>query len=91
VIVGVPGDPDPQSILELLKSWATRALKKLRPLPRNGTFWTARGSKRKLPDERAVGNGVVYVVRKQPDPLAVWFAPKWQPLLEGYDRARSKP
>jgi REP element-mobilizing transposase RayT len=67
VLVGVPGDPDPDSILETLKSWATRALKKRRPLPSNGTFWTARGSKRKLPDEAAVCAGVVYVVKKQPN------------------------
>jgi len=33
VIVGVPGDPDPQSILETLKSWATRSLNKHRELP----------------------------------------------------------
>jgi REP element-mobilizing transposase RayT len=72
VVVGVPGDPDPESILESLKSWATRAVKKLRPLPANGTFWTAKGSKRKLPDERSLRDAVIYVVRKQPNPLAAW-------------------
>jgi REP element-mobilizing transposase RayT len=54
VVVSMPGDPDPKSILETLKSWATRAVKKVRPLPPNGTFWTAKGSKRKLPDEFAL-------------------------------------
>ena len=91
VIVGVAGDPDPQSILETLKSWATRAVKKLRPLPTNGTFWTAKGSKRKLPDERAVRDGVLYVVRKQPNPLALWFHPKWQATIDDYDKASRTP
>lgn len=91
VIVGVTGDPDPQSILETLKSWATRTLKKLRALPPNGKFWTERGSKRKLPDERAVHDGVIYVVRKQPDPFAVWFHPKWQAVIDEYDAASRTP
>jgi REP element-mobilizing transposase RayT len=87
IVVGVPGDPDPQLILETFKSWATRAVKKIRPVPPNGTFWTAKGSKRKLPDEAAVRRAVIYVVKKQPDPLAVWYAPQWQEVLDGYDRA----
>jgi REP element-mobilizing transposase RayT len=86
LVVGVSGDPDPQSILETFKSWATRAVKKLRPLPPNGTFWTAKGSKRKLPDGSAVRSAVIYTVRKQPDPLAVWYAPTWQAALDEYDR-----
>ena len=74
VVVGVPGDPDPDFILETFKSWATRALKKRRPLPPNGTFWTEKGSKRKLPDDQAVRDGSYYVVKKQPNPLATWSA-----------------
>jgi REP element-mobilizing transposase RayT len=91
IVVGVSGDPDPQSILETFKSWATRAVKKLRALPPNGTFWTAKGSKRKLPDERAVREGVIYVVRKQPNPLAVWFHPKWKTAIDEYDQASRTP
>jgi REP element-mobilizing transposase RayT len=91
IVVGVPGDPQPASIREILKSWATRAVKKLRPLPPNGTFWTAKGSNRKLPDERAVRDGVVYVARKQPNPLAVWVHPKWQEAIEEYDQASRTP
>ena len=37
VVVGVPSDPDPQRLLETLKSWATRALKKIRPVPGTAT------------------------------------------------------
>ena len=86
VVIGVPGDPDPQKLLETLKSWATRALTKLRLLPPNGSFWTAKGSKRKLGDEQAICNAVVYVVRKQPNPLAVYYAPCWQSVLDEFDR-----
>ena len=82
LVVGVAGDPDPQQILETFKSWATRAVKKLRPVPPNGTFWTAKGSKRKLPDESAVRAAVIYVAKKQPEPLAAWWAPAWQSMLD---------
>jgi REP element-mobilizing transposase RayT len=87
VVISVQDDPDPHSILETLKSWATRALKKIRPLPPNGAFWTAKGSKRKLSDEMALRAGVIYVVRKQPNPLAVWHDSKWQEALDDYDRS----
>ncbi len=90
VVVGVPGDPDPQSILETFKTWATRALKKLRPLPSNGTFWTAKGSKRKLPDQTALRAAVIYVVKKQPNPLAVAHAPHWQSDLDAYESRKKK-
>ena len=89
VVVGVPGDPDPQSILETLKSWTTRAMKKLRPLPPNGSFWTAKGSKRKLANETAVRDAVIYVVKKQPNPLAVAYAPRWQSVLDEYRLAEA--
>ena len=91
IVVGVVGDPDPESILQLFKSWATRALKKHRPLPSNGTFWTAKGSKRKLPDERAVCAAVIYTVRKQPNPLAVRIHPRMLAVVEAYDRASRTP
>ncbi len=90
VLVGVFGDPDPEAILNLFKSWATRALKKLGPLPQNGDWWTTGGSKRKIADTPAA---VIYVVKKQPNPLAVYYATGWQPILDAYDRSlgMSKP
>ncbi|MBI1831267.1 MAG: transposase [Planctomycetes bacterium] len=91
VLLGVPGDPEPQSILETLKSWATRALKKRCEIPANGTFWTSKGSKRKLANDEAIAAGVIYVVRKQPDPLVVWYAPIWQELVDSYDLASRAP
>jgi REP element-mobilizing transposase RayT len=87
VVVSAQDDTGPQSILEALKSWATRALKKIRALPPNGAFWTAKGSKRKPSDEIALRAGVIYVVRKQPNPLAVWHDPQWQEALDDYDRS----
>jgi hypothetical protein len=87
IVVSVAGDPDPHLILETLKSWATRALKRHRPLPPNGTFWTAKGSKRKLGTDEARLGAVVYVVKKQPDPLAVYHAPVWQDAVDQYERS----
>jgi REP element-mobilizing transposase RayT len=86
LVVGVPGDPEPDRVRETFKSWATRAVKRLRPVPPNGTFWTAKGSNPKLPDAAAVRAAVVYVARKQPNPLATVWAPHWRKLFEEYDR-----
>ena len=69
----------------LPRNSATRAVKTIRPLPSNGTFWTAKGSKRKLPDDEAVRAAVIYVVKKQPNPLATWFAPAWQDVLNEWE------
>jgi hypothetical protein len=88
VVVGVSGDPGPAWILETLKSWATRALKKRRVIPTNGSFWTAKGSKRKLPNHDALTAAVVYVVKKQPNPLAVYSTPLWQETLEAFERTQ---
>ena len=70
----------------VLRNPPVRGLKKFRPLPPNGAFWTAKGSKRKLPDEMALRAGVIYVVKKQPNPLGVWFAPEWKELLDEFDK-----
>jgi REP element-mobilizing transposase RayT len=82
VILSASNDPDPQFLLDTLKSWATRALKKHREIPPNGTFWTSNGSKRKLADDEALLASVIYVVKKQPNPLAIYFDPIWQDALE---------
>jgi REP element-mobilizing transposase RayT len=91
IVISVPGDPDPKLILESMKSWATRALMKFRPLPPNGEFWTRKGSKRKLRDGRALQAAVIYVVKKQPNPLAVWYAPEWGEVLAEYDLLTTPP
>jgi hypothetical protein len=70
--VGVPGDPDPSDILGDFKGYGSRPLNRRWGKPPSGTWWTEGGSKRKLPDEQAVGGAIRYV-RDQPNPLAVWL------------------
>ena len=69
IVVGVPGDPDPASLLHDFKAYASRALN--RRWPHTETWWTVSGSRRKLPDESAVTAAMRYVERQQA-PLAVW-------------------
>lgn len=88
IVVEVPGDLAPKSVLETFKSWATRAVKKIRPLPPNGRFWTAKGSRRKLPDDAATRAAVIYVVKKQPNPLAVWYASQWRDVLNDWEAGK---
>ena len=72
LVVGVWGDPDPGKILGDFKSWGTRALSKHFGEPAPKTWWTERGSKRKLPNESACRTVIEYFLHKQPNPLVVW-------------------
>jgi REP element-mobilizing transposase RayT len=72
-VVGVEGDPDPETLLRDLKSYASRALNKRWTRPVNGTWWTESGSRRKLGDMLAVTSGVQYV-KEQEFPLAMLIA-----------------
>jgi hypothetical protein len=69
--VGVRGDPDPAKLVHDFKSYATRALKSHGHQPAGARWWTESGSRRKLPDERAVRAAVEYVLR-QYLPLVIW-------------------
>jgi hypothetical protein len=40
--------------------------------PESDTWWTSRGSKRLLPDERAIAAALHYVLHKQYKPLLTW-------------------
>jgi REP element-mobilizing transposase RayT len=71
LIVGVPGDPEPDMLLRDFKSYASRSLNRLAGRPTGGTWWTESGSRRKLPNESAVSAAVGYV-RAQEYPLLVW-------------------
>ena len=71
VVVGVPGDPDPEKILGDLKAYGSRCLNRGWTKPPGDTWWTTGGSKRKLADERAVETVVKYI-RQQPNPLLLW-------------------
>jgi REP element-mobilizing transposase RayT len=72
IVVGVPGDPEPGKILGDFKSWCTRKLSQRFGKPSSETWWTERGSKRKLADERALLAAIDYVLYKQPNPLLTW-------------------
>ena len=72
IVVGVRGDPKPSKILGDFKSWATRKLSTCFGAPASKTWWTERGSKRKLPNAEAVICAVRYVLYEQPRPLLTW-------------------
>jgi REP element-mobilizing transposase RayT len=72
IVVGVAGDPKPAKILGDFKSWATRRLSERFGKPASETWWTERGSKRRLPDDRALASAIHYVLYKQPSPLITW-------------------
>ena len=71
IVIGVPGDPEPKTLLQSLKSYGSRVLNRKWMKPRSGTWWTESGSKRKLPDDSAVLAAVQYVV-DQEFPLLLW-------------------
>jgi REP element-mobilizing transposase RayT len=71
LVVGVPADPDPAKLLLDFKSYATRALKARGQVSSGGRWWTESGSRRRLPDERAVVAAIAYVLGQQ-SPLVVW-------------------
>jgi REP element-mobilizing transposase RayT len=73
LVVGVPGDPQPDVLLRDFKSYGSRCLNQRFGKPASETWWTASGSRRKLPDERAVQAAVRYV-RNQHKPLMIWVA-----------------
>jgi REP element-mobilizing transposase RayT len=72
IVVEVADDPEPRKILADFKAYGTRALNREFGKTPAETWWTDKGSKRKLPDERAVENATNYVLYKQPNPLVVW-------------------
>lgn len=71
VVIGVPGDPEPKTLLQGLKSYGSRALNRKWKKPKSGTWWTESGSKRKLPEDPAVLAAIQYVV-DQEHPLVLW-------------------
>jgi REP element-mobilizing transposase RayT len=72
IVVGVNGDPSPSKVLGDFKSWGTRVLTRHFGEPASKTWWTECGSKRKLPDERAIALAGHYVLYRQPNPLLTW-------------------
>lgn len=72
-IVATPaGDPDPSILLGDFKSYGSRTLNMKFGRRASGTWWTGRGSKRKLPNKTAIATAINYVLNKQPNPLVTW-------------------
>ena len=91
VVVGVPGDPDPEKLRGDFKSWATRRLKDGWSGREN--WWTQGGSDRPKKTPEAIQAAVVYV-RDQPNALVVWLDPRIVArlaTLEGERRGVSPP
>ena len=71
VLLGVPGDPDPEKLLGDLKAYASRRLnREFGPRP-SETWWTASGSQRKVDSVDAIP-AVVHYIRQQPSPRLIW-------------------
>ena len=75
LVVLVPGDPEPETLLHAFKSYASR---RLNAAFGKSDWWTASGSTRKLDDETAIRAAVRYV-RHQERPLRVEVDEAWLP------------
>jgi REP element-mobilizing transposase RayT len=74
LVVIVPGDPDPSSLVRDFKSYGSRALNRKWGKPASETWWSGGGgSKRKLPNDTAVRQALGYLQR-QAHPLLIWIA-----------------
>jgi REP element-mobilizing transposase RayT len=86
LVVGVPGDPDPEKILGDFKAWCTRRL--------NGGWgprehwWTQGGSRRPKKTAAALRAAIKYV-RDQPPALVVWLDPEARAWIEEANGAAS--
>lgn len=70
VVVGVPGDPDPATLLRDFKRSSSAALNRTQAVPRRA-WWTRSGSRRRLNAEPNVIAAMRYV-RNQYRPLVTY-------------------
>ncbi|MBA4188049.1 MAG: hypothetical protein C0467_08520 [Planctomycetaceae bacterium] len=73
LVVLVPGDPEPETILHSFKSYGSRRLNRVFG---RREWWTSSGSTRKLTDETAIRTAARYV-RDQANPLQVEVDASW--------------
>jgi REP element-mobilizing transposase RayT len=73
LLVGVPGDPEPHTLLRDFKSYGSRSLNNLVGKPASGTWWTEGGSTRKKNDDESVASAIEYTIA-QAYPLFIWRA-----------------
>ena len=78
LVVAAPEEVLTERLLQVFKSYASRKLNGLYPKPVNGSWWAVSGSRRRLPDERAVAAATAYVLNQQ-HPLVVWAAAAPEP------------
>jgi len=74
VVVGVPGDPAPETLLRDFKSYGSRALNQVFGM--KAKRWTESGSRRRLKTDEAILNATAYV-RDQRSPLVFWVDEKF--------------
>lgn len=72
LVVQVADDPDPGRMLADFKAYGSRALNRRFGKPPSDTWWTTKGSTRKLKDDQALAAATHYVLHKQPNPLVCW-------------------
>ncbi len=90
MVVEVDDDPHPRKLLADFKAYGTRALTAKFGKPASETWWTGKGSKRKLKDAQAVADAIYYVLMKQPNPLARYAdPPAWVMVIERQKRERA--
>lgn len=82
LLVGVPGDPDPEAILRDYKAYGSRSLNHRFSRPKSGTWWTEGGSKRIKRSDKEIFNAVRYVARQE-KPLLAWVHSEWAWMLDG--------
>jgi REP element-mobilizing transposase RayT len=87
VVLGVEGGPEPEKLLGDLKAYGSQRLNRGWGQRPNGSWWSDKGSKRKLPHEGAVRGAVVYVA-DQAGALAMYVAPECEELVR---QARADP
>jgi len=80
LVVGVPGDPEPDVLLRDFKAYGSRAINRLFSRPKSGTWWTEGGSKRVKRTEEAVVRAVRYVARQE-GALVAWVDAGWEWVL----------
>jgi len=71
ILLGVPGDPDPNKLLHDLKAYSSRKLCEYFPRPASGTWWTSNGSTRKIDSENSWMRCIDYI-QNQEKPLILW-------------------
>jgi REP element-mobilizing transposase RayT len=74
LVVTASADVLTDNILRDFKSYASRALNRKWGKPQSGTWWTASGSRRRLPNDDAVQRAIRYVL-EQHRWLARWLNP----------------